>query len=412
MPRLSRFVLWCRLPACLLSIAPLLGWLLPPQISHAAEAIRSVSVGSNRELRINGQPFFPLMAWLQDPQNFPLLRKTGMNCTAGYWPHSGGTRDVADYLEQVRKSGLFGVMPFDKRLKNHPALLGYIQDDEPDLAPRDLLKGDASKRVRQTPSTTQAYYGAIRQWDPSRPVFLTLTGDFLPFFGKFTDEDRALVYPDYVESSDVVGFDIYPIYGWNKPEWLYLVHDATKRLVQLAGARPVYAWIETSRGGQYTGALENQALVKPEHIRAEVWMAICRGATAIGYFTHVWKPSYKQFGVPPENQKALREINEQITQLAPEILATPSKRNIIALSKNGVRVDVMARETSATLTLFAVNYDPAARETEVEFQMQSAPEGARDVEVVDENRRLPLDEARRFRDHFAALEVHVYRLKL
>ena len=37
-------------------------------------------------------------------------------------------------------------------------------------------------------------------------------------------------------------------------------------------------------------------------------MSITGGATAIGYFTHVWKPSYSQFGVPEENRKALRQI--------------------------------------------------------------------------------------------------------
>ena len=35
-----------------------------------------------------------------------------------------------------------------------------------------------------------------------------------------------------------VGYDIYPIYGYNKPEWLCLSHEATDQLVRLAGKCP------------------------------------------------------------------------------------------------------------------------------------------------------------------------------
>ena len=66
------------------------------------------------------------------------------------------------------------------------------------------------------------------------------------------DRQRSNLYPAYIQSADVVGYDIYPIYGWNKPEWMHLGHDATKLFVEMAG-RDLYAWIETSKGGQYTG---------------------------------------------------------------------------------------------------------------------------------------------------------------
>ncbi len=73
--------------------------------------------------------------------------------------------------------------------------------------------------------------------------------------------------------------------------------------------------LKPAKAASGPGPLENQKDVTPRHIKAEVWMTICRGATAIGYFTHVWKPSYHQFGVPEENRAALREINAQITRL-------------------------------------------------------------------------------------------------
>ncbi len=494
----------------------------------------------DRAFYVNGKPFFPLMAWLQDARNFPRLKESAMNATAGYHSGSSGARDVSEYLALVEKAGLYGVMPFSPGLEGQPALLGYIHDDEPDLprqvsdavvepgpnlrinsrnplwkildgtptswsvldpmegarvtirlprpvtvtgfgvavtaspgltrpseavfraGDKDLVKiqlkpqsgiqkfplpqpatfqelsfqalsvlpGDqvwgslgeieaydregANVLVsrprwvpRAMPEDTMRKYRAVKAGDPRRPLFMTLTGHFLPFFKQYSDEQRAM-YPKYIEAADVVGYDIYPIYGWNKPEWLYLVHDATDLLVRMAGTRPVYAWIETSKGGQWTGDLARQKDVRPEHIRAEVWMSICRGATAIGYFTHVWKPEYAQFGVPEENARALRQINEQITRLTPAILGPPSSRAASIRSSNDVKLDLRARQSSGALYLFAVNYDERALETAATIHVEGLAAG-HIVTVVDENRTLPSQDGS-FADTFAPLAVHIYRI--
>ena len=117
--------------------------------------IKSVEIGGKRAFHVNGRPFFPIMAWLQDAQNFPAVKECGMNTIAGYWPTSGGTKDVAEYLELVQKAGLYGVMPFDDKLKGHPSLLGYIHGDEPDLphqvSDADVVPGSALKINPGTP---------------------------------------------------------------------------------------------------------------------------------------------------------------------------------------------------------------------------------------------------------------------
>ncbi|MEA3402352.1 MAG: hypothetical protein U9R79_14035, partial [Armatimonadota bacterium] len=103
----------------------------------AQPVIESVTIDANRALRVNGEPYFPIMIWLQDPANFPRAIEAGINTVAGYWPGSGDTEDVAEYIELVEGAGLLGVMPWDERLIGHPALLGFIHDDEPDL-PRQV----------------------------------------------------------------------------------------------------------------------------------------------------------------------------------------------------------------------------------------------------------------------------------
>jgi hypothetical protein len=237
---------------------------------------------------------------------------------------------------------------------------------------------------------------------------MTVTGYFLPLFKKWPEQERLALYPEYVRATDVIGYDIYPIYGWNKPEWVHLVHDGTAALCELAGNKPIYAWIETCRGSQWTGPLEGQKPVTPVHIRGEVWMAICRGATAIGYFTHIWKPTYRQFGVPPENVKAMKDINEQLTRLAPVILAEPAEVKVSINFSDHLNGDIVAKKSGDCIYLFAVNYDSRQRGCRALIEVEGLQAGT-PVEVVDENRTLTAA-AGAFTDDFGPLGVHIYKI--
>lgn len=48
---------------------------------EAAEApgIEKVEIQPSGAIRVNGKPFFPIMAWLQGPENFPTIKSCGMN---------------------------------------------------------------------------------------------------------------------------------------------------------------------------------------------------------------------------------------------------------------------------------------------------------------------------------------------
>ena len=104
-----------------------------------APPIANTELASNRAIHVNGQPFFPIMAWLQDAANFPAARDCGMNTTAGYWTGSSGTKDVVEYQALVAQAGLYGVMP-SSASEGHPQLLGYIHDDEPDLPQKSTTR--------------------------------------------------------------------------------------------------------------------------------------------------------------------------------------------------------------------------------------------------------------------------------
>ena len=502
--------------------------------------IESVTVDENRALRVNGDAYFPIMIWLQNPDNFPRAVEAGVNTIGGYWPGSGGTEDVVEYLDLVEDAGLLGVMPWDERLIGHPALLGFIHDDEPDLPHKvsdatvtaaeqmrlnadtpltRIVDGETSSwsvldpmesaqvtievadaatitrigvwltisegltvakdavffadgeeiaratlraergrqeialaepvtlrkltmRVetvypgedvwgsigeiegfdadgenmllsvprwepRKTPAETLQEYEAIKAAGAQRPVFMTVTAHFMDTTDRWTEEERNALYPAYAEAADVLGFDVYPIYGWGRPDWLDRVHDGTEQLVALAGDRPVYAWIETSKGSRWVSE-ERQVEVSPEHIRCEVWSAIVAGATGIGYFTHVWKPEYSQFGTPDGNVAAMREINDQITRLSPALLAPGAAADVSIALAGDLRADVLANQAEDALYLFAVNFDPSAQAGEAAITVQGLEAGTA-VEVVDEWRKITA-EAGAFHDHFEGLGVHIYRI--
>ncbi len=114
-------------------------------------AIQKVEIGGNAELRVNGKPFFPLMLWLQSPNDFALEKELNVNTIVGYdWDAPAGdaakARDpgLAAYAEKTWKAGLYFVPSFRA---DYPAgtvaraaalenLLGWIQGDEPDMSTR------------------------------------------------------------------------------------------------------------------------------------------------------------------------------------------------------------------------------------------------------------------------------------
>jgi hypothetical protein len=72
----------------------LLFLLIVPAVCRAETVpptIERVEIDRNRAFQVNGRHFFPIMAWLQDAENFPAVKECGMNTTAGYWPGAGGT---------------------------------------------------------------------------------------------------------------------------------------------------------------------------------------------------------------------------------------------------------------------------------------------------------------------------------
>jgi hypothetical protein len=141
--------------------------------------IHKVEIGKNAELLVNGKPFFPLMLWLQSPNDFALEKELNVNTIVGYdWDLPEGdaaakTRDpgLAAYAEKAWNANLYFVPSFRA---DYPAgtvakaaalenVLGWIQGDEPDMS---TMVSDATV----TPAENMNV-------NPSTPFFRIVDGD-------------------------------------------------------------------------------------------------------------------------------------------------------------------------------------------------------------------------------------------
>jgi hypothetical protein len=369
---------------------------LPPPPPAALEAIEKVEIGKNRELRVNGKPFFPLSSWGQSQERFPLLRALGFNSfTSG---------KASEYCDAAQKAGGYAIPGFDARFKGHGALLAHIQVDEPD-------EGFKKGMARRPAEAVVESYKKMREKDDTRPILLNLTSSFMESGGdgERTPAERNAYYDVVVKGGDIVSFDVYPIYGWNFDNKLIWVADGVKQLREYAGPKkPVFACIETCKGSRRV-SYQQQQDVKPEDTRAEVWMAIIRGATGIIYFTHAWQPTFIEFRPDEEMQKELKRINAQITRLTPAILADPAKEHVSITLSGGLAGDVTARDHDGSLYLFANNLDMQRNSGTATITIEGLKKGTK-VEVIDEGREIVAEEGT-FTDEFGPIAVHLYRIR-
>ena len=289
----------------------------------------AVEVGKNRELLVKGKALFPILLWAEHPGRIDDALAIGANVLAegcfekpdnvgAYWKLN--IRNDK-FLDDLAAKGLYGLFGADARTIGHPALLGWIHVDGPDV----IAEKAATMTDKQLQEFSQAYrvmkaaqkvgapeelkdmpdrlllvepaYLWMKKTDKTRPAFLTVGETFL----KAAAEGKKDVCEGYVKNCDAIGCKV--------P--LAQVGEAVAKLRELAGpTKPVYAWIETK------GA-------KPEEILPAVLAAIKNGATAIGYrgFEGL------DVKVKPDAavMAALKKINDQITAHADELLADPSK---------------------------------------------------------------------------------------
>ena len=93
------------------------------EIPENLEMIQTVTVGSNREIRINGDPFFPIMSWAQTRSGvYPMLKDLGINTHAGY-----------SNVQAAKEAGNYCIADYKTSPPQNGSILALIYDDEPDM---------------------------------------------------------------------------------------------------------------------------------------------------------------------------------------------------------------------------------------------------------------------------------------
>ncbi len=284
----------------------------------------------------------------------------------------------------------------------------FVGIDGFDLTGASVLKYPAGKKPQISPEELRKAYDDFKKFGSTRPILVTFSSQFLKDLydsSWYTTAQANAMYPAYVGSADVYGIDIYPIYGWNRPENIDWVAKATKQQRELVGPNtPVYQWIETCTGGSGASAKPVTGL----EIRNEVYQALASGCTAIGYFTTVFQPKFSEFGVTPENQEALKKINAEVTALTPKLLAPEAKQQPDLSIDGGVESLIHATSDGTQMTVIALNMDGKYRGGSGTIKLPGLKAGS-EITVYGENRTIKADDGQ-WKDDFSPLAVHIYQL--
>jgi len=139
-----------------------------------------------------------------------------------------------------------------------------------------------------------------------------------------------------------------------------------------------------------------------------VWMSLVHGSAGIGYFAHIFSPTFIEAGLlsSPTMSDAVKALNAEVQSLAP-VLNTPSLSNGASVTSQNasVPVDIMVKRQGGALYIFAVAMQPGT--THAQFTVRGAGTGT--ATVIGESRSLPVT-AGSFGDDFDTYAVHLYRV--
>lgn len=347
--------------------------------------------------------FFPIAVWLQSPSNAARYKQAGINLYVGLW--EGPT---AAQLTQLAAAGMRVICEQNAAGLQDPAsktIVGWMHGDEPDNA---QARPDGGYDPCVPTADIQAGYASMRARDSTRPVLLNLGRGVAvnDWVGRGTCTGKTDMYPAYAAGSDYLTFDVYPV---NSSETavrgnLWYVPKGVDSLRRWSGdAKPVWAWIETTRIEQSPADAPT-----PRQTRAEAWMALAHGATGIGYFCHSFYPSTTETACLADTamRAGLTALNREIQGLAP-VLNEPSAPSAASMASSpaGAPISLMAKRHGGAVYLFAVSLRPTAAAADF-----TVPGGA-EAEVLGEGRRIALTDGR-FHDDFAGYAVHLYRVSL
>ena len=350
--------------------------------------------------------YFPIAVWLQSASNAPAYRAIGINTYVGL------SQDTSnEELTALKDAGMQTICDQDLDWATHlgdATIIGWrIPQDEPDNA-QPVTDGGSGYGPCVDPATIVSEYDQQVVADPNRPMFLNLGQGvaYVDYPGRGDAcAGQTSMYPQYAAGADLLSFDIYPVNNTDATTAgnLWYVATGVDNLRGWAGyQKPVWNWIET------TGIDDPAHTPTPAQIKTEVWMSLVHGSMGIGYFCHIFSPSFIEAGLlsVTANAQAVSAINAEIQMLAP-VLNTPSLSNGASAvsSEPSTPVDIMVKRYLGDLYVFAVAMRPG--KTSATFTLRGVTTAT--ASVLGEARSIPVTSGT-FSDQFSPYSVHLYKI--
>jgi hypothetical protein len=355
-----------------------------------------VGINENNAFVLNGTTlFFPIAPYMLNGSSIPLWHHCSNTLHTEGWYETHNAATWVDYINQGNEGGMMSIGPsrwegfietpytrnsdpndltvYVERAKDSPGLFGWNWDDEPSLGgrytrvPSHVLTAwnYLTNRVDPQHPSSQQYYGFSYF-----PHYNPRTGDsgydFMRSAGSFGGKKHFL--------ADFITHDAYPIEYKEHTSldytdrgvidlWLENLDNYNWNFAELI---PLGTFVETQNVTSYQRMPGTDYLTDwdagptPGDIRTQMWGAVVHGMKFIGYF-EFFSPT------PASNMSVMAEFKETITDLTPVILSEAAAYNVThnAMTR-GQRVDLMVRETSTDIYLFAVRIsEPASEWSEV-----------------------------------------------
>ncbi|GAA3401152.1 carbohydrate binding domain-containing protein [Paenibacillus hodogayensis] len=229
---------------------------------------RPTSLPQNGPVLVDGQPFFPVIAYHAYPEDYPYLKEIGVNTIQG--TNNGSETSLQSMLDTAQASGLKVLVPlyldmkvkenFEltrqvvTKFKSHPAVLAYMIMDEPSgngIPQSELL--DA--------------YKLIRSIDPVHPTYMV--------------EVDSHYYRSTGQATDILVTDVYPYnQDYNQP--ISAVGDGVRKAAaDVDGTKPVWTVLQTFK---HAGTIWNY-LPTIDQLRNMAYQAFLAGSKGLGYYS-------------------------------------------------------------------------------------------------------------------------------
>ncbi|NLF32336.1 MAG: hypothetical protein GX591_15780 [Planctomycetes bacterium] len=410
-----------------------------------------VGINVNNALCIDGEPYLPITSWMFDKDRFsdPLSTTINTLLSVGWYPEVN-LPNWQDYLGRGQAQGWYAAGPgswagkasghvIDSDLdslaayvaatKDHPALLTWFWDDEPDL-------------YADNAAGTRLLHETTHQYDTNHPTWVNLVGYNFTHGDQGWSNNRAKEYcylynepllGERTLMADIVGLDYYPHeysthYDFcNLSDYLLAIDRLRAWNYDLV---PTASFIqpcdEAAPGNPRLGSRTWSPPPTGPQVKNLVWLTLIHEVKVLSWFHHFeWVTND-----PRPNLSAMQETVAWITDLTPVILSAGEDvtTGVSVTPADGYRVDIMTRlDDQENLYVFSGEVrdwgdpvyiwpDPEDTSTAyfnipqgsftARFDVEGLPAGTA-IAVYGEDRAIT-SEAGYFEDTFDVHDVHIY----